>query len=57
MSQVYQTIKIESFVQMVPFFNLLDVEKITVDAVKHKFLALKIDHAKGVVQFGDQVSV
>ncbi|OWM72446.1 hypothetical protein CDL15_Pgr018331 [Punica granatum] len=53
-SQVYQTMKIESLAQMIPFFNFLVVEKISVDAVKHKFLALKIDHAKGVVLFGDQ---
>ncbi|XP_031381729.1 eukaryotic translation initiation factor 3 subunit A-like [Punica granatum] len=53
-SQVYRTMKIESLAQLIPFFNLLVVEKISVDAVKHKFLALKIDHAKGVVLFGDK---
>lgn len=49
--------KIEGLAQMIPFFNFLLVEKILVEAVKHKFLALKIDHAKGVVQFGDQVNI
>ncbi|KAK4768980.1 hypothetical protein SAY86_027130 [Trapa natans] len=53
-SQVYQTMKIEGLDQLIPFFNFLVVEKVIVEAVKHKFLALKIDHAKGVVQFGDQ---
>ncbi|KAK4748800.1 hypothetical protein SAY87_015386 [Trapa incisa] len=53
-SRVYQTMKIEVLAQMIPFSNFLVVEKISVEAVKHKFLALKIDHAKGVVQFGDQ---
>lgn len=56
-SRVYQTMKIESLAQMIPFFNFLVVEKISVEAVKHKFITLRIDHAKGIVQFGDQVSV
>ncbi|KAK8638623.1 hypothetical protein V6N13_137038 [Hibiscus sabdariffa] len=52
-SQVYQTMKIESLTQMIPFFNFSMVEKISVDAVKHKFIAMKVDHMKGVVLFGN----
>ncbi|GMI84441.1 eukaryotic translation initiation factor 3A [Hibiscus trionum] len=51
-SQVYQTMKIESLSQIIPFFDFSMVEKISVDAVKHKFIALKVDHMKGVVLFG-----
>ncbi|KAI3440483.1 Eukaryotic translation initiation factor 3-like protein [Psidium guajava] len=54
MSQVYQTMKIEKLSQMIPFFDFLVVEKISVDAVKHSFISLKVDHAKGVVLFGSQ---
>lgn len=54
MSQVYQTMKIEKLSQMIPFFDFLVVEKISVDAVKHSFISLKVDHAKGVVLFGNQ---
>ncbi|XVF41821.1 hypothetical protein PTKIN_Ptkin01aG0311300 [Pterospermum kingtungense] len=52
-SQVYQTMKIESLSQMIPYFDFSMVEKISVDAVKHNFIAMKVDHMKGVVLFGN----
>ena len=55
-SRVYQTLKIESLSQMIPFFDFPVVEKISVDAVKHNFIAMKVDHIKGVVLFGNLVS-
>lgn len=53
---MYQTLKIESLSQMIPFFDFPVVEKISVDAVKHNFIAMKVDHIKGVVLFGNLVS-
>ncbi|KAG6773142.1 hypothetical protein POTOM_020399 [Populus tomentosa] len=53
-SQVYQTMKIESLSQMIPFFDFSAVEKISVDAVKHNFIAMKLDHMKHVVLFDTQ---
>ncbi|KAG7964737.1 hypothetical protein I3843_09G185500 [Carya illinoinensis] len=50
-SQVYQIMRIESLSRMIPFFDFAIVEKISVDAVKHNFVALKVDHMKGVVIF------
>ncbi|XP_021839380.1 eukaryotic translation initiation factor 3 subunit A [Spinacia oleracea] len=50
-SQVYQTMTIESLSQMIPFFDFSVVEKISVDAVKHKFLTMKVDHMNGAVSF------
>lgn len=41
---------------MIPFFDFPVVEKISVDAVKCNFIAMKIDHMKGAVFFGNQVS-
>ncbi|XVF14891.1 hypothetical protein REPUB_Repub09cG0099900 [Reevesia pubescens] len=52
-SQVYQTMRIESLSQIIPFFDCSMVEKISVDAVKHNFIAMKVDHMKGIVLFGD----
>nr|KJB26358.1 hypothetical protein B456_004G238100 [Gossypium raimondii] len=52
-SQLYQTMKIESLSQMIPFFEFSMVEKISVDAVKHKFISMKVDHMKGAVLFGN----
>ncbi|CAO2821885.1 unnamed protein product, partial [Amaranthus hypochondriacus] len=50
-SQVYQTMTIESLSKMIPFFDFSVVEKISVDALKHKFLTMKIDHMNGAVSF------
>ncbi len=55
-SRVYQTLKIENLSQMIPFFDFPVVEKISVDAVKHNFIAMKVDHMKGVILFGNLVS-
>ncbi|KAI8022274.1 Eukaryotic translation initiation factor 3 subunit A [Camellia lanceoleosa] len=52
-SQVYQSMKIENLSKMITFFEFSAVEKISVDAVKHNFLAMKVDHMKGVVAFGN----
>uniref|UniRef100_A0A5B6YHZ3 Eukaryotic translation initiation factor 3 subunit A n=1 Tax=Davidia involucrata TaxID=16924 RepID=A0A5B6YHZ3_DAVIN len=52
-SQVYQTMKIESLSKMIPFFDFSAVEKISVDAVKHNFIVMKVDHVKGAVVFGN----
>lgn len=54
-SKVYQTMKIESLSQMIPFFDFSVVEKISVDALKHNFIAVKVDHAKNVILFGNMV--
>ncbi|KAH9315713.1 hypothetical protein KI387_024340, partial [Taxus chinensis] len=53
-SQVYQTMKIGVITRMIPFFDFTIVEKLSVDAVKYNFVQMKIDHLKGVVQFGSQ---
>ncbi|KAH7542989.1 eukaryotic translation initiation factor 3 subunit A [Ziziphus jujuba] len=52
-SKVYQTMKIECLSQMIPFYDFSVVEKISVDAVKYNFVAMKVDHMKGVVVFGN----
>lgn len=50
-SNVYQTMKIETLSRMIPFFDFSVVEKISVDAVKQKFLSMKVDHMKNAVIF------
>ncbi|KAL4178662.1 hypothetical protein AMTRI_Chr13g116200 [Amborella trichopoda] len=51
-SQVFQTMKIEVLSKMIPFFDFSVVEKVSVDAVKYNFIAMKVDHLKGIVLFG-----
>ncbi|XP_011659071.2 LOW QUALITY PROTEIN: eukaryotic translation initiation factor 3 subunit A [Cucumis sativus] len=52
-SKVYQTMKIESLSQMIPFFDFSAVEKISVDAVKQNFIGMKVDHSRNIVLFGN----
>eukprot|EP00268_Persea_americana_P000331 TRINITY_DN1011_c0_g1_i6.p1 TRINITY_DN1011_c0_g1~~TRINITY_DN1011_c0_g1_i6.p1 ORF type:complete len:966 (+),score=222.53 TRINITY_DN1011_c0_g1_i6:352-3249(+) len=52
-SQVYQTMKIEVLSKMIPFFDFSVVEKIAVDAVKYKFVAMEVIHRMGAVSFGN----
>ncbi|PWA55841.1 Proteasome component (PCI) domain-containing protein [Artemisia annua] len=51
-SQVYQTMKVETLSKMVPFFDFSAVERISVDAGKHSFISMKVDHMKGAIIFG-----
>ncbi|KAJ8533950.1 hypothetical protein K7X08_007274 [Anisodus acutangulus] len=53
-SQVYQTIQISNLSKMIPFFDFAAIEKISVDAVRHNFVAIKVDHINGAVFFGKQ---
>ncbi|KAJ6826064.1 eukaryotic translation initiation factor 3 subunit A-like [Iris pallida] len=53
-SQVYQSMKIERLSKMIPFFDFSFVEKISVDAVKYSFIAMKVDHLQGAVFFGNE---
>ena len=50
-AQVYQSRTIERLSQMISFFGFSVVEKISVDAVKHEFLTMKVDHMNGAVSF------
>ncbi|PWA69667.1 eukaryotic translation initiation factor 3 subunit A [Artemisia annua] len=52
-SHVYQTMKVETLSKMIPFFDFSAVERISVDAVKHSFISMKVDHMKGAIIFGD----
>ncbi|KAL6142562.1 hypothetical protein ACLB2K_060841 [Fragaria x ananassa] len=52
-SRVYQSMKIDHLSRMIPFSDFSVVEKIYVDAVKHNFIAMKVDHMKGVMMFGN----
>jgi hypothetical protein len=47
--------KIDMLSRMIPFFDFKVVEKIAVDAVKHNFVAMKVNHLSGAVHFGNMV--
>ena len=47
--------KIDMLSKMIPFFDFNVVEKIAVDAVKHNFVAMKVNHLSGAVHFGNMV--
>ncbi|KAM3253984.1 hypothetical protein ACQJBY_047855 [Aegilops geniculata] len=52
-SRVFQSIRIDTLSRMIPFFDFNVVEKIAVDAVKHNFVAMKVDHLSGAVRFSN----
>lgn len=41
---------------MVTFFDFSIVEKLIVEAVKYNYVQMKVDHLKGIVNFGSQVN-
>ncbi|KAG2596009.1 hypothetical protein PVAP13_5KG124800 [Panicum virgatum] len=51
-SQIFQSMKIDMLSRMIPFFDFSVVEKISVDAVKRNFVAIKVNHLSGAVHFG-----
>ncbi|VAI12883.1 unnamed protein product [Triticum turgidum subsp. durum] len=52
-SRVFQSMRIDTLSRMIPFFDFNVVEKIAVDAVKHNFVAMKVDHLSGAVRFSN----
>ncbi|CAD6233126.1 unnamed protein product [Miscanthus lutarioriparius] len=51
-SCIFQSMKIDMLSRMIPFFDFSVVEKISVDAVKRNFVAIKVNHLSGAVHFG-----
>jgi translation initiation factor 3 subunit A len=55
-SQVYQTMKLETLQQMVPFLEFSQVERILVDATKGGAVSVRLDHQNKCVRFeGEQL--
>lgn len=52
---MFQTMKIDMLSKMIPFSDFAVVEKISVDAVKYNYVAMKVDHLNGAVIFGNVV--
>ncbi|KAM3271874.1 hypothetical protein ACQJBY_042218 [Aegilops geniculata] len=52
-SCVFQSMRIDTLSRMIPFFDFNVMEKIAVDAVKHSFVAMKVDHFSGAVRFSN----
>lgn len=55
-SQAYQTMNIDNLSRIIPFLDFSIVEKISVDAVKHNYLTMKMNYMKGSIIFGNNVS-
>uniref|UniRef100_A0A8R7QXZ2 Eukaryotic translation initiation factor 3 subunit A n=1 Tax=Triticum urartu TaxID=4572 RepID=A0A8R7QXZ2_TRIUA len=51
-SHIFKSMKIDMLSRMIPFFDINAVEKMSVDAVKHNFVAMKVNHLSGAVHFG-----
>lgn len=52
LSEVYSRMAIPQLASLVPFMTFAEVEAVVVDAVKHEYLALRVDHRSGTLTFG-----
>lgn len=55
LSQVYESMKITDFKNMVSFMDSHTIEKLLVNAVKRRFAGVRIDHQNGAIHFGGSV--
>ena len=54
LSEVYSTLKISSLATLVPFATFGEIESVIVDAVRHNYLQVRVDHRNGTLHFGGQ---
>jgi len=52
LSQVYTVMKMDALAKLIPFASIAELESIMLDAIRHRYLALRIDHRAGTVRFG-----
>ncbi|KAK9917232.1 hypothetical protein WJX75_002153 [Coccomyxa subellipsoidea] len=52
LSEVYSVMNISSLAALIPFMGFSEVEQLIVEAVKHGYLQVRIDHKMGSVHFG-----
>ncbi|EIE20453.1 hypothetical protein COCSUDRAFT_30620 [Coccomyxa subellipsoidea C-169] len=52
LSEVYSCMNISSLAALIPFMSFSEVEQLVVEAVKHGYLQVRIDHKVGTVHFG-----
>ncbi|EAL71400.1 proteasome component region PCI domain-containing protein [Dictyostelium discoideum AX4] len=51
-SKVYEVIKIEEFIKLVPFYTKTQIELYLLESIKRKLIGARIDHKNGVIRFG-----
>lgn len=54
LSEVYSVMRISELAALVPFYTFAEVEAVVVDAVKHDYLQMRVDHRNGTLHFGSQ---
>ncbi|CAL8465076.1 g4611 [Coccomyxa elongata] len=52
LSEVYSVMTISSLAALIPFMGFSEVEQLVVEAVKHGYLQVRIDHKNNTVHFG-----
>lgn len=55
-SQVYETIEFERFLELAKFANTYKLERVLVDCVRHNDMQITIDHKNKMVMFGNDLS-
>lgn len=52
LSQVYSVMRLDALTRVIPFASISEIEGIIVDAVRHGYLAVRMDHRAGTLRFG-----
>lgn len=55
-SQVYESIQFSRLLELAPFCNIFELEKLLVDSVRHNDMQIRIDHQKQSIFFGTDLT-
>lgn len=55
-SQVYESIKFTRLLELAPFCNIFELEKLLVNSVRHNDMQIRIDHQKQSIFFGTDLT-
>ncbi|KAM8707314.1 hypothetical protein ACLKA7_011411 [Drosophila subpalustris] len=55
-SQVYESIEFKRLLELAPFCNIFELEKLLVESVRHNDMQIRIDHQKNSIYFGTDLT-
>ena len=55
-SQVYQSVCFKRLLELAPFSNSFELERVIVDCVRHNDMQIRVDHRTRTVHFGTDLT-
>lgn len=55
-SQVYESIEFKRLLELAPFCNIFELEKLLVESVRHNDMQIRIDHQRNSIYFGTDLT-